>query len=61
MKKVVPLHSHLKDGLQGVLIKIVAENNFQNFCKKIWRIKNNAYLCSPVQKTGSRKRDLEVH
>ena len=24
----------------------------KNFCKKIWRLKNKAYLCIPVRKTG---------
>ena len=27
----------------------------KNFCKKIWKFENNAYLCSPVRKTGNNK------
>ena len=59
-KKVVPLHSHLKNGClkrRRVLLKDWLQGNklekdFQNFSKKVWRFKNNAYLCNPVRKTG---------
>ena len=37
------------------------KKKLKNFFKKIWKFKNNAYLCSPVRKTGSRKRECEVH
>ena len=39
-----------------VLEKTGARIKFQKFYEKIWKFKNNAYLCSPVRKTGPRKR-----
>ena len=29
----------------------------KNFRQKVWKFKNNAYLCIPVRKTGPRKRN----
>ena len=39
-----------------VLEKTGAKIKFQKFHEKVWKFKNNAYLCSPVRKTGPRKR-----
>ena len=35
------------------------KKKLKNFWKKIWKLKNNAYLCSPVRKTD-RSRGNEV-
>jgi len=63
-QKVVPLHSHLKNGwlmrprvLEKTGAEIFLKRFFENSFKKVWKSGNNAYLCSPVRKTGSRKRD----
>ena len=63
-QKVVPLHSHLKNGwlmrlrvLEKTGAEIFLKRFFENSFKKVWKSENNAYLCSPVRKTGSRKRD----
>ena len=37
--------------VQRVLKKIDAKRNLKNFCKKVWKFRNNAYLCSPVRET----------
>ena len=34
---------------RGFLLKNV---KFENNSKKVWKFENNAYLCSPVRKTG---------
>jgi hypothetical protein len=44
--------SSLKDWRRNLPEKIFFEKSF----KKVWKFENNAYLCSPVRKTGSRKR-----
>ena len=64
MKKVVPLHSLWKTGGQRgweFLSRLTQKNKIEKFWRKIWKLKNNAYLCSPVRKTGPRKRVWEVH
>ena len=40
-----------------VLRKTGATKISENFFEKVWKFENNAYLCSPVEKTGSRKRE----
>ena len=42
-------------------MRIRLERFFENFSQKSCRFKKYAYLCSPVRKTGSRKRIWEVH
>ena len=44
--------SSLKDWRRNLPEKIFFEKSFE----KVWKFENNAYLCSPVRKTGSRKR-----
>ena len=62
-QKVVSLHSHLKNGwlmrlrvLEKTGAEIFLKRFFENSFKKVWKSENNAYLCSPVRKAGSRKR-----
>ena len=58
IEKSVPLQpDSKKHGLRGVLKKTETRKKVEKFRRKIWRLKNNAYLCSPVRKTGSRKRN----
>ena len=48
----------LKNGRQirlRVHLKDLRKIKIEKFCRKIWRLKNNAYLCSPVRKTGHKK------
>ena len=47
--------------LQDWRMRIRLERFFENFSQKSCRFKKYAYLCSPVRKTGSRKRIWEVH
>ena len=55
----------LKNGSAETL-KVLTETGakvkkIEKFSNKIWKLKNNAYLCIPVRKTGPRKRILQVH
>ena len=44
-----------KKGYEEFLKRLKHEREIEKILKKIWRLKNNAYLCSPVQKTDGSK------
>ena len=48
-----------RDAYRGLefLKRLALEKKLKNFCKKIWRLKNKAYLCIPVRKTGLARGD----
>ena len=37
--------------------RLAQEANFKKIFEKIWKFGNNAYLCSPVRKTGLERED----
>ena len=42
-----------KTATKKFLKRLAQKKKIEKFCKKIWRLKNNAYLCSPFEKNGT--------
>ena len=48
----LPFEKRVADEAESSLKDWREKIKIEKFCKKIWKFKNNAYLCSPVRKTG---------
>jgi hypothetical protein len=52
----LPFEKRVVEKARSSYRRLTLEEKVEKFCKKIWRLKNKAYLCIPVRKTGPRER-----
>jgi hypothetical protein len=49
----LPFEKRVADKGREFLPRLTLKKNLENFCEKVWRLKNKAYLCNPNQKGAS--------